>query len=146
MLVPCKTCINCDPISLCSFTCSMFVLPRVRLRIGLWSCCFCLAAIIIDFVLSGCIIIEFLLHQVSALLRLSCSILLTEDSSLFDVYSEESSAKRVFSVCWLRWSGRSLMYTKKKKVGPVQILGAHQMLFLSFVTFYHLGGQTVICL
>ena len=105
------------PNSLWQFTCSIFDDPRDRFRTGLWSCCFCLGAIIIDFVLSGWITIEFLLHQSSVLSKLSCNVSFIIEMFLFDVWSDESSAKRVSLVCWFKCSGRSLIYSKKKS-GP----------------------------
>ena len=95
-----------NPNILCSFPSSILEALRVSERGDLGICCFCLAAVTIDYVFSGWMIIAFLLHYTFVLFRMSCVVLFIEIICLFHVYLDESFAK-IGSVYWFSCSGRS---------------------------------------
>ena len=99
----------------CSWTCSMWLSSRLRLRTSGRSWCLCLVASSILFVFAGCKIIAFLSHRSDTSFMLFCSSFWTVAVFLSDAFSDVSSAN--ISQCTASLvicRGRSLMKIQRR--------------------------------
>ena len=100
----------------CSWTCSMWLSLRLRLRISGRSWCFCLVASSILFVFAGCKIIAFLSHQSDTSFMLFCNSFWTVAVFLSDAFSDVSSANiSQFTESLVICKGRSLIKIQKRR-------------------------------
>ena len=102
----------------CSWTCSVWLSLRLRLRWSGRSWCFCLVVSSILFAFAGCKIMAFLSHQSDASFMLLCSSFWKVFVSLSDVFSEVSSANMSqLALLLVICRGRSLIRIKNRS-GP----------------------------
>ena len=109
----------------CSWTCSVWLFLRLRLRWSGRSWCFCLVVCSIFFVFAGYRIMALLSHQSDASFMLLSSSFWTVSVSLSDVFSEVSSANMSqLTLLLVICRGRSLIKIENRsgpKIDPWEI-------------------------